>query len=111
MAFHLFGGCLVHHGIRGVGLRLVVIALSAVHVAFQLGHIAQVVQRERIIGVNQISLVEESLGFINVMAFQGLHTIAIERLHRGVLALLRLRNTQLVLVCAKGLADSDGETE
>ncbi len=89
-------GGLVHQRLRRVGLCQVVESLSALDLTFQFGYVSQVVQRKRIVGVNEIRLVEVLLGVIDAMLFQRVHAVTIKLLHRRVLAFLGQRNAQVL---------------
>ena len=62
-------------------LRELIKALRPIDVAFKLGDVTEVVQCERIIGIEQIGFVEKLLGFGIITLFYRLHTVAVERLY------------------------------
>ena len=76
-------------------LRQFIKALRPFLVAFQLGDVAQIVQRERIVRVEQVGLVKQLLGFAVVVFFDLLYAIAVELLNRGGLGALGNGDTQV----------------
>ena len=63
--------------------RKLVILQRAIYLPLQLRDVAEIVQGVRIVGIDQVRLVEQLLGFFEIMFIDGLNAIAIEFLDRS----------------------------
>src|SRR5207237_16564 len=72
----------VDRGFRILPGGQLVVALSALNVSLQLGDVAEVVERERIIGVDEIGAVKELLCFLQMVLANFVYALLVERLHR-----------------------------
>ena len=70
-------------------------ALSPVEIAFHLGDVAQIIEREGIVGIDQVRLVKELFGLGVIVLLDRLHAFLVEFLHRGWLGTLGQRNAQI----------------
>src|SRR5262249_8065274 len=94
------GSRLIDHGVRSVSSCLIVVTLRPIKVALEFRHVAQIVQREGIVGVDQVRLVEKVLGLVDVMLLKSVYAVAIKLLYWRVFALLGQRNANLLGRCA-----------
>ena len=89
--------------------RQPVIALGPLQIAFQLGNVTQIVEGERIVGIDEISAVEQLFGAREIALLDRLHAIAVQLLHRCGLA--AFGNGDAQILCGGGNAGQRGQRQ
>src|ERR1700679_2406458 len=72
-----------------------IVAQGSIRIALQFGNIAEIVQSERVVGIEQIRLIEELLGLVLMAMLEFGHPLAIEPLAGRGYAFPRNRDTQI----------------
>src|SRR5689334_613003 len=111
-ALHFVIACLVHNGLRVRLTGKLVKALGAIHITFEFGNVAEVIQGKRIVRVQKVRLVEEFLGLLVIVLVNGGHPVPVVLLDwRGLTLLGEVKSKSLVLSIRQTDEQNDSETD